>query len=139
MLCSSMGYRVCREFSTAVDLSLLVVESARERALDIIGQRLYQMFKPTYLSSDMFAQLEIGILTNINHGEQVARLKVSYIQVHFFCHSSHVVYFILLSVVSKFCSGLRGIFSSRTGQHQNLVPVSPVQSILYTYCLIIFV
>ena len=36
----SMGYRVCREYSTAVDLSLLVVECAMERALDIVGQRL---------------------------------------------------------------------------------------------------
>ena len=34
----SMGYRVCREYSTAVDLSLLVVECAMERALDIVGQ-----------------------------------------------------------------------------------------------------
>ena len=55
----SMGYRVCREYSTAVDLSLLVVESecAMELALDIIGERfttLYQMSKPTYLSRDMF-------------------------------------------------------------------------------------
>ena len=55
-----------------------------------------------------------------------------------FCHSSHVVvYFILLSVESKFCSGLCGIFSSHTGQHEKLVPVSPVQSILCTYCQII--
>ena len=33
------------------------------------------------------------------------------------------------------------MFSSHTGQHQKLVPVSPVQSILYTldpYCQIIF-
>ena len=48
-----MGYRVCREYSTAVDLSLLVVECAMELALDIIGERfttLYQMSKPTYLS-----------------------------------------------------------------------------------------
>ena len=80
-----------------------------ELALDIIGERfttLYQMSKPTYLSRDVFAPLEI---------------------------------FILLSVVSKFGSGLRGIFSSHTGQHEKLVPVSPVQSILCTYCQIIFV
>ena len=53
----SMGYRVCREYSTAVDLSLLVVECAMELALDIIGERfttLYQMSKPTYLSRDVF-------------------------------------------------------------------------------------
>ena len=53
----SMGYRVCREYSTAVDLSLLVVECAMERALDIIGElftTLYQMSKPTYLSCDVF-------------------------------------------------------------------------------------
>ena len=42
-------------------------------------------------------------------------------------------------VVSQFCSGLRGIFSSHTGQHEKLVPVLPVQSILCTYCQIIFV
>ena len=36
----SMGYRVCREYSTAVDMSLLVVECAMERALDLVGQRL---------------------------------------------------------------------------------------------------
>ena len=39
-----------------------------ELALDIIGERfttLYQMSKPTYLSRDMFAPLEIGILTYI--------------------------------------------------------------------------
>ena len=65
-------------------------------------------------------------------------VPVSYTSSLSFCHSSHVVvYFILLSVVSKFCSGLRGIFSSHTGQHKKLVPVSPVQSILYTYCQII--
>ena len=73
----------------------------------------------------------------------MARLPVSYTSSLSFCHSSHVVvllvYFILLSVVSKFCSGLRGIFSSHTGQHEKLVPVSPVQSILSTYCQIIFV
>ena len=116
-----------------------------ELALDIIGERftmLYQMSKPTYLSRDVFASLEIGILTYINHGGQVARLPVSYTSSLSFCHSSHVVvllvYFILLSVVSKFCSGLRGIFSSHTGQHEKLVPVSPVQSILCTYCQIIF-
>ena len=37
-----------------------------ELALDIIGERfttLYQMSKPTYLSRDVFAPLEIGILT----------------------------------------------------------------------------
>ena len=117
-----------------------------ELALDIIGERfttLYQMSKPTYLSRDVFASLEIGILTYINHGEQVARLPVSYTSSLSFCHSSHVVvlvvYFILLSVVSKFCSGLRGMFSSHTGQHEKLVPVSPVHSILCTYCQIIFV
>ena len=75
----------------------------------------------------------------------MARQPVSYISSLSFCHSSHVVvlgllvYFILLSVVSKFCSGLSGIFSSHTGQHEKLVPVSPVQSILCTYCQIIFV
>ena len=39
-----------------------------ELALDIIGERfttLYQMSKPTYLSRDVFAPLEIGILTYI--------------------------------------------------------------------------
>ena len=84
-----------------------------ELMLDIIGERftmLYQMSKPTYLSRDMFAPLEIG---HINHGGQVARLPVSYTSSLSFCHSSHViVYFILLSVVSTFCSGLRGIFFS---------------------------
>ena len=70
----------------------------------------------------------------------MARLPVSYTSSLSFCHRSHVVvYFILLSVVSKFCSDLRGIVSSHTGQHQKLVPVSPVQSIIYTYCQIIFV
>ena len=45
----------------------------------------------------------------------MARLPVSYTSSLSFCHSSHVVvYFILLSVVSKFCSGLLGIFSSHT-------------------------
>ena len=64
---------------------------------------LYQMSKPTYLSRDVFAPLEIGILTYINHGEQVAWLPVSYTSSLSFCHSSHVVvYFILLSVVTKF-------------------------------------
>ena len=136
-------FRVCREYSTAADLSLLVVECAMELALDIIGERfttLYQMSKPTYLSRDVFAPLEIGILTYINHGGHLARLPVSYTSSLSFCHSSHVVvYFILLSVVSQFCSGLRGIFSSHTGQHEKLVPVSHVQSILCTYCQIIFV
>ena len=84
-----------------------------ELALDIIGERfttLYQMSKPTYLSRDVFAPLEIGILTYINHGGHLARLPlpVSYTSSLSFCHSPHVVvYFILLSVVSKFCSGLR--------------------------------
>ena len=100
-----------------------------ELALDIIGERfttLYQMSKPTYLSRDVFAPLEIGISTYINHGGHLARLPVSYTSSLSFCHSSHVVvYFILLSVVSQFCSGLRGIFSSHTGQHEKLVPVSP--------------
>ena len=111
-------FRVCRDYSTAVDLSLLVVECAMELALDIIGERfttLYHMSKPTHLSLDVFAPLEIGILTYINHGGQVARLPVSYTSSLSFCHSSHdVVYIILLSVVSKFCSSLRGIFSSHT-------------------------
>ena len=83
---------------------------------------LYQMFMPTYLSSDMFAPLEIGILTSTNHGGQVAHLPVNY--------------------ASSLSSGLQGMFSSHTSQHQKLVPVSPVglQSILYTYyCQIIFV
>ena len=67
-------------------------------------------------------------------------LSVSYTSSLSFCHSSPVVvYFILLSVVSKFCSGLRGLFSSHTDQHEKLVPVSPVQSTLYIYCQIIFV
>ena len=114
-----------------------------ELALDIIGEHfttLYQMSKPTYLSRGVFAPLEIGILTYINHGGHVARLPVSYTSSLSFCHSSHVVvYFILLSVVSKFCSGLRGILSSHTGQHEKLLLVSPVQSILCTYCQIIFV
>ena len=77
-----------------------------ELALDIIGERfttLYQMSKPTYLSRDVFAPLEIGILTYINHGGHLARLPVSYTSSLSFCHSSHVVvYFILLSVVSQF-------------------------------------
>ena len=81
-----------------------------ELALDIIGERfttLYQMSKPTYLSRDVFAPLEIGILTYINHGGHLARLPVSYTSSLSFCHSSHVVvYFILLSVVSQFCSGV---------------------------------
>ena len=106
-----------------------------ELALDIIGERFTtvdQMSKPTYLSRDVFAPLEIGILTYTNHGGKVAWLPVSYTSSPSFCHSSHVVvYFILLSVVSKLCSGLRGIFSSHTGPH--------VQSILCTYCQIIFV
>ena len=51
----SMGYRVCREYSTAVDLPLLVVECAMALVLDIIGQRF------TRLSSDVFAPLEIVI------------------------------------------------------------------------------
>ena len=114
-----------------------------ELALDIIGERfttLYKMSKPTYLSCDVFAPLEIGILTYIYHGGHLARLPFTYTSSLSFCHSSHVVvYFILLSVVSKLCSGLRGIFSSHTGQHEKLVPVSPVQSILCTYCQIIFV
>ena len=137
----NMGYRVCREYSTAVDLSLLVVECDMELALDIIGERfttLYQMSKPTYLSRNVFPSGDRYIDIYINHGGQVARLPVSYTSSLSFCHSSHVVvYFILLSVVSKFCSGLRGIFSSHTGQHEKLVPVSTVQSILYTYCQII--
>ena len=46
-------------------MSLLVVECAMEPALDIIERftMLYQMSKPTYLSRDAFAPLEIGILT----------------------------------------------------------------------------
>ena len=137
----SMGYRVCREYSTAVDLSLLVVECAIEPALDIIGERFTRCLS-RHICHVMCSpqELEIGILTYINHGGQVARLPVSYTSSLSFCNSSHVVvYFILLSVISKFCSGLRGIFSSHTGQHDKLVPVSPVQSILYTYCKIIFV
>ena len=59
----------------------------------------------------------------------MARLPVSYTSSLSFCYSSHVVvYFILLSVVSIFCSGLCGIFSSHTGQHEKLVPVSPVHT-----------
>ena len=58
MPCVLMGYRFCREYSTAVDLSLLVIECAME----LTGYHrttLYQMFKPTYLLSDVFAPLEI--------------------------------------------------------------------------------
>ena len=77
-----------------------------ELALDIIGERfptLYQMSKPTYVSRDVFAPMEIGILTYINHGGHLARLPVSYTSSLSFCHSSHVVvYFILLSVVSQY-------------------------------------
>ena len=57
---------------------------------------LYQMFMPTYLSSDVFGPLEIG--TSTNHGGQVAQLPVSYASSLSFCHSLHVVvymYFIL--------------------------------------------
>ena len=91
----SMGYRVCREYSTAVDLSLLVVECAREYA-GYGRTTLNQMFMPTYLSSNVFAPLEICILTSTNHGGQMARLPVSYASSPSFCHSSHVVvYFIL--------------------------------------------
>ena len=53
----SMGSGSVENYSTAVDLSLLVVECAMELALDIIGERfttLYQMSKPTYLSRDVF-------------------------------------------------------------------------------------
>ena len=67
-MCSMGSGRVCREYSTAVDLSLLVVECTIELSLDIIGEcftTLYQMSKPTYLSRDVFALLEIGILTYI--------------------------------------------------------------------------
>ena len=45
----SMGYRVCREYSTAVDLSLLVVECAMERALDILGQRLTRVYSDVFV------------------------------------------------------------------------------------------
>ena len=119
-----------------------------ELALDIIGERfttLYQMSKPTYVAWRVRLSGDRYIDIYIKHGGQVARQPVSYISSLSFCHSSHVVvlgllvYFILLSVVSKFCSGLSGIFSSHTGQHEKLVPVSPVQSILCTYCQIIFV
>ena len=101
---------------------------------------LYQMFKTTLLvewrvrsSGDRY----IDITRESKwHGYQLVKYKFTVS----FCHSSDVVvYFILLSVVSKFCSGLRGIFYSHTGQHQKLVPVSPLQSIVYTYCQIIFV
>ena len=56
-----------------------------ELALDIIGERfttLYQMSKPTYLSRDLFAYLEIGILTYINHGEGKWHGYQLVIQVH---------------------------------------------------------
>ena len=75
-------------------MSLLVVECALERALDIdVRQRFNnQMFMPTYyLSSNVIAPLEICILTSTNHGGQVARLPVSYASSLSFCHSSHVV------------------------------------------------
>ena len=46
----SMGDRVCREYSTAVDLSLLVVECAMmERALDIVGQRLTRVYSDVFV------------------------------------------------------------------------------------------
>ena len=61
-----------------------------------IRTMLYHMFMLTYLSSDVFAPLEIGILTSTNHGGQVERLPVSYASSLSFCDSSHfVVYFIL--------------------------------------------
>ena len=52
---------------------------------------LNQMFMPTYLSSNVFALLEICILTSTNHGGQVARLPVSDESSLSFCHSSYVV------------------------------------------------
>ena len=66
-----------------------------ERALDR-RTTLYQMFMPTYLSSDVFAPLEIGILTFTNHGGQVAWVPVSYASSLSFCHSSHVVVHFIL-------------------------------------------
>ncbi len=81
----------------AVDLSLIV--RSRMRHGTRTGYRrttINQMFMPTYLSSNVFAPLEICILTSTNHGGQVARLPVSYASSPSFCHSSHVVvYFIL--------------------------------------------
>ena len=57
---------------------------------------LNHMFMPTYLSSNVFAPLEICILTSTNHGGQVARLPVSDESSLSFCRSSYVVvYFIL--------------------------------------------
>ena len=46
-----MGYRVCRKYSTAVDLSLLVVECAMECTLDIVGQH----FIPD-VNADIFSE-----------------------------------------------------------------------------------
>ena len=107
----SMGSESVENIPQLLICRLLVVECAMELALDIIGERfttLYQMSKPTYLSRDVFAPLEIGILTYINHGGHLARLSVSYTSSLSFCHSSHVVvYFIWLSVVSKPSSRIR--------------------------------
>ena len=68
----SMGYRDCREYSTAVDLSLLVVECAMERPLDIVGQR--------FLKPDVYANI-------------ICRVTLSSLS---FCHSSHVVVYYIL-------------------------------------------
>ena len=79
----------------AVDLSLLVVECAMERALDIVGQRLTRCLC-RHICRVTCSPLWRYILTSTNHGGQVARLPVSYTSSLSFCHSSHVVvYFIL--------------------------------------------
>ena len=60
----------------------------------------------------------------------MARLPVSYTGSLSFCHSSHVVvYFILLSVVSKFVQVYVEFFLHTQANMR--------QSILYTYCQII--
>ena len=52
---------------------------------------LNQMFMPAYLSSNVFAPLQICILTSTNHVGQVAQLPVSCASSLSVCHSSHVV------------------------------------------------
>ena len=111
----SMGYRVCREYSTAVDLSLLVVECAMELALDIIGECFTRCLSRHICRVTCSPSGDRYIDIYINHGGQVARLPVSYTSSLSFCHSSHVVvYFILLSVV---CSRL---FSAKC---KSIIPI----------------
>ena len=69
----------------------------------------------------------------------MARLPVSYTSSLSFCHSSHVVVLCTLFCYRSYQNLVQVYVEFFLHTHEKLVPVSPVQRILCTYCQIIFV